>query len=34
MISLGVVMFAEVFQGAAQRSLTKQNEMGKTLAFH
>src|SRR5262245_5271001 len=27
-------MFAEVFQGAAQRAFSKQNEMGKTLALH
>src|SRR5215471_4221626 len=27
-------MFAEVFQGAAQRAFPKQNEMGKTLALH
>ena len=29
--SFGVVMFAEVCQGAAQRGFTKQNELGKTF---
>src|SRR5215469_17032982 len=33
-IPLAVIMFAEVFQGAAQRAFPKQNEMGKTLALH
>jgi hypothetical protein len=27
-------MFAEVFQGAAQRAFPEQNEMRKTLALH
>src|SRR5690348_8877172 len=34
MISLGVVMFAEVRQGAAQRGFTEQNEPRKTFALH
>src|ERR1700686_100245 len=33
MISFGVIMFAEVCQGAAQRGFTEQNELGKTFAF-
>src|SRR5258707_14568503 len=33
MISLGVIVFAEVFQGVAQRCFPKQNEMGKTFAL-
>src|SRR5215469_12084266 len=33
-IPLAVIMFAEVFQGAAQRAFPKQNEMGKTLALY
>src|SRR5947209_5965210 len=33
MISFGVIMLAEVCQGAAQRGFTEQNELGKTFAF-
>src|SRR2546422_534714 len=33
MISFGVIMLAEVCQGAAQREFTEQNELGKTFAF-
>src|SRR5204862_5797808 len=33
MISFGVIMCAEVCQGAAQRRFTEQNELGKTFAF-
>src|SRR6267378_2234352 len=33
MISFGVIMCAEVCQGAAQRGFTEQNELGKTFAF-
>ena len=33
MISLGVIVFAEVFQGVAQRCFPTQNEMGKTFAL-
>src|SRR5438876_10229862 len=33
MISFGVIMLAEVCQGAAQRGFTEQNELGKTVAF-
>src|SRR6516165_6851567 len=34
MIPLTVIMFAEVFQGAAQRAFPEQNEMGKAFASH
>src|SRR5215469_3048469 len=33
-VSLFVVMLAEVFHGAAQRAFPKQNEMRKTFAFY
>src|ERR1700693_1301843 len=33
MISFGVIMCAEVCQGAAQRGFTEQNELGKAFAF-
>src|SRR6516165_7011995 len=33
-VPLAVIMFAEVFQGAAQRGFPKQNEMRKTFALH
>src|SRR5215471_6626140 len=33
-VSLAVIMLAEVFQGAPQRAFPKKNEMGKAFAFH
>jgi len=33
MISLGVIMLAEICQGATQRGFTEQNELGKTFTL-